>query len=1151
MKKKSFLVLLAAVVLCAVLTAVGCTDSLFTVKLNYDETKGTVTYDEGTDLSAIKSGTKISFNVTPKDGFTVSAAEIDGEPAEIIDGKLSFELTVTKNSEINITFAATTTVADKGIILKESDKCELILPTPANGGTRYAEGETVTAQVISKDGYLVTALKIGEQTVSVRNGYATFTMGAEDMTVTPVYQLVMTEKMFENLKKPMKVSGEYVQDIIDSDEDNSASIVTVFETEKIWQKEYDPSTGSEYSNYVYGKSGDYLTVFERTLDNSVVENVYSDLYADYANPFIRLQGKDLKLIEEGVYGFINMDAAKKAATALTGWVEAIESFTIKLTDGVLTEIHIKTQEIALNETENYVVTYDFDVTEVGTAVIPEEEYTPYVKTAEHEILENALAAAQAAEKYTVRHRGHELNVSDENIGQEGYKDTDYNVYVVRGDIIYDSYKGEENGYKVLNGNVYPFYVVTVDNTLTVTIKDPVNAKMEDLTSTFTGFKAEFFKYAGKTEDNRDIFTIQKDAYSPYFAPFFGEGADEQKYYAYAKKLAIYIKDGVLDEVKLTTATYGISEEITLNYDFTADFTEVLNTLDFENASKDSVLDPFKGDYKDDNGNFCKADSSGFILNGEAVENLSYSSATETQPATFTGVWRGKTIYIMKWSSLQLFIQSEDLTVSWTLTSIDSVTTQIPASYKGIWSINNPDEQLVYEFRIQTYAIWCNGEEMTVLSYTDDAGISAVLNGVNFNFMLAEDSDDGSTFIKMLLTFEDSSYVTFGVEQTSANAGIEIPSDYVGIYTDDNYDRKVVITYSQITVNGEEFKITSYSAANGFIGTLGEVTDYGISFYYDSKDKLVIGTAQENYVLERRQSLNEHYIGAWKNSIPPEEQTDKDHPYSYFFVITDTTITMTADYYVLVNGEYIHYSFENRVLDCTFGEYGYAFQLEGSNFTTYILARPNAYGNMIMTMYDDNALMIMFEKTELKIVPQDYVGAWRGTADEKVYEAVIAADGTVNGTFNGVAVTVTNAKYNSQDNRLEFVANGVNYFLIFKTDANGNYVNLYSIGGAVDVNLNRVAKLDLPETLYGEWISSAASTIKAEMVISETEFSVKIGDGEFVSVDFVEKHEVSGYVTYTFTLNETEYEIETSYGDGSFMISTADGWAMMSKKPAQA
>ncbi|MGN1042034.1 MAG: hypothetical protein ACI4SK_00970, partial [Christensenellales bacterium] len=816
------------------------------------------------------------------------------------------------------------------------------------------------------------------------------------------------------------------------------------------------------------------------------------------------------------------------AQAITGYTESIDSFIITVDNGSPSRIFIKTKTIHRGEVD-YISTYDFSL-ETGTASVPTERYSPYPHLPEHDALKTALDVASACERYIVRHQGHELDVASDMEDEEYYKDTDYNVYVVRNDIIYDSFAGEENGYKVLNGLIYPFFVTTVDASSAITVKDPLALNsLADVTSRFSAFKPELFKL---TEESGDCltFTAQSDSFVSALAPYFAEGLDETRYYAYAENISVKIKNGVLYQVLLKTRTYGLREEITLTYDFTTDFSDVIDSLDFESASKQSVLDPFKGDYRDSNGNFCRVDDSGFILNGIPVAITDYSS----EQSTFVGTWKGIAIAIMKMSSKQLLFQSDDLSVNFILTDINSVAPTIPEEYRGVWSICNEEEDICFKFRIQSHVIWCNDEEMTVLSYDDKEGLAAAIDGATYYFAYGE--DDEGKFLSVIGMRDDAEWAKFFVTPTDESAGVEIPEEFVGVYMDASMAHKVKISYSLITVNGVEYEISLFTESDGFVGRLGAVENYRINFYFGNYDKLQIGIQGDNYIVERVDSLNANYIGTWASTIT---EFPEGNEYHYLITITDVSIKITADYYVKTgedaggNPIYEHYDYENLSVTFSFNDYGYSFELPGSPYTTYLLYSLNDYGNPFLVLYDNNALTVVLLPSSQEIIPADYVGAWGYSDDAKSYRISLYSDGTAKAKLNTeYEIPITDGVFVRNENRYEFFVDGKKYNLIFRDDNGDKYINMYSIDAGIDVNLSRSLELAIPSSFYGVWKSSDGKT---EIVIKEDDFRVKIdGAEDFVSVYYLGAGEETGY--YTFVIDGVKFELEAgNYGENNMML----------------
>lgn len=1143
MKNKTNVFLLAIVVICLVFTAFACESRTFSAKLEFDAEKGSASVVEEVDLSKLTDGAEITLEIAPKTGFYLSSVTVNDEDAtpslENENGKYILKITVKSDITVKANFEKA------GLTIAESVACDLTVSAPAEGDS-YADGETVSVSVAAKDGYKVTGLKVNGEAVALVNGKATFSYSL-NAKIEPVFVRTMTAAAFANLQKYMHIEGEYTYNVVNHPDWNKSFVVeTVFAENMISQIETDKETGEVYYDYVFGKKKRNITLIRHTADNTISESVSSELFENYYNPFLLLKAGDLIYISDGKYALDNLSAnGTKAAQPITGYTETIEEFVITVnSDDIPVGLYIKTAIIKRGDAE-YVSTYDFAISDVGTATVSAERYSPYPTTAEHELLAAALKKANKTAAYTVRHQGHELNVDEDKADDPYYKDTDYKKYVVRDDVIYSAFPNEETGFKAIQTDgdilVYPFFVQVVDGQKAITIKDPVAVStIAEITSDFEGFKLELMKYVGE-ENGVKTFILQSRDYAGIITPCFGEGADEKSYYAYATDFTVEIKDGTLYRVKFTYATYGITEEVTLTYDFETDFSDIIAELDFDNATRTSVLDAFKGQYKDDYGNFCQCDDAGFILNGIVVEDLHYSSGSASEPAYFTGTWKNKSVTIMKLSSKQLLIQSDDYSLNITLTNVATEVFEIPEEYRGVWTIDNEAENLHFTFVIQSYVMWCNNTEATLLSSGDSEGLVVLVDGTTYNLVPGTDHD-GTKFLCVIELRDNAEYTKFYVDYVSDEVGIEIPKKYVGLYVSDDGKQKVNVSYSKIKINGMTFVPTSYSEADGFVGTLGVTENYMIVLRQDGTS-LQIGTMSENYIVKLVDSVVNNYVGVWESVL--NDFDEKEKSYSYRFVITDTTITLTASYYVQTgvdddgNPVYKQYNCKDLAITFTLTDYGYAFDLEGSEYTKYLMYYINSYGNPMMTLYDNNGLLINLQKVELQVVPQDYVGTWRYVdADGKVYEAVISADGTATIKLGlGYTVKVDDATYNETKKELKFVHDNAVYFLILSEDATGKFVNLYSVDADMNVNLAQVAEVHLPANYFGTWKNSAGTV---EIIAAADEFKVKLaGSDEYVNVLYVGlSSEATGY--YVFYINDVEYELEVgTYGDDQIILTYDD------------
>lgn len=797
---------------------------------------------------------------------------------------------------------------------------------------------------------------------------------------------------------------------------------------------------------------------------------------------------------EGVYRLTDADKAKAAASALTGWSEPIERFFLIVdTEGNAVAVDITTTLIERSEDISYISTYHFDISEHGTATVPADRIRPYPHDESHDALKAAMEAAAAAPSYTIRHQGHEVGYVEPEGGETrpGYGDTDYRVYVRRGDLIYDAYKGEEHGFKQMGGYTYPFDFSLAGELI---LLDPVNvAGINELSSDFLGFTPELFKYLGNGE-----YELHDTAVAPAIAPLFAEGYEKAQY-SYAYNFKIVLKDNVLYQVIFTYKTYGIEETVTLTYDFSDLPAEA--DLDFTNATKYSVLTPFLGQYKDSEGHFCTVDSTGFTINGTKAELITY----DAEEYTFYLSWEGVTVSVAKLTQNQLLISVAGEAHPWTLDIVDDVTNSTPEEMRGTWEYKDGTATATIE--VQERVIRYNGNILRLLSSNAAEGVTASLDDLTYNFRLTTDTD-GSTRLTVLVVDKDLVVVeTFDAVKTSDHAGIEIPTAYVGFYISADGTTKVRITYEGIFINGVAFIPTAYTEADGFTGTYNGITGYMVAFYQSfgvtNKDKLTIGTLSSSVTLDRTDSLNEKYIGTW-------ESTDDEK--SYVIVITETGVT--------VNGVSVTFR--------TNDEYGYELEIPGMAYTVYMTYYITRYGNESIVLYnnaeDENQLLVNLFRAADKVIDDSFVGVFEGTDKNGVaYRLTISSDGTVLLTIgDGEAVAVSDLFISDDDVYLTFTAGGVEYTFI--NVSGDDTFSLMSGAGSetdVDVTMTRASSFTVPAAYHGTWEgTSGGKTYRLEIAAGKIVLTI---DGTAVTATAASGDDFE----FTFTADGVTYYIALS------------------------
>lgn len=1037
--------------------------------------------------------------VAPGSSLTVESVTANGTTLTA-DNEGRYPFTVEGNTTINVVF-----VQSDDVRLNVSADSEKGTYTMNPDGVLFAPNTDVTITATAKDGYALKNYVVNDvETEPSYDGSLSLTLKI-DTTVKINFVPRMEDDVFSTLQGRLKVKGHYVYDADNDDYDFVHNLETVFGDKQISQVESDSETGKVYFESVFGKSNRNITVIKHTANNTIAEYTSDNLFEEYYNPFDLLSASDFEKVSDTEYVLYNAAKAKSAASALSGWTESISSFKVVVENGVAVKLHIVTERIQPSAaSETYVSTYDFDLSEHGTASVDTLYTQPYPHTADHDTLLAALTTASEKTAYTVRHQGHEVGYVEPDGGETrpGYGDTDYKVYVNE-QMIYDSYKDEEHGYVALDNYVYPFNYLKSSNQ--VVLRDPVNVEsIKYYQPSFLGFDVALFK---KVDENK--YTLHQDSMAQLIAPYFAIG-NEQAYYAYATDLTLILKDGALDQVVFTYKTYGIEETVTLTFDFVTAFDAKEDLgLDFDNASKKSVLDDFIGQYKDNMGNFCDVDKTGFTLNGIKIQDLKYYSATEDTTAYFTGLWDNKSVTISKLSVKQLSIVTDDLAIIFVLDKVDTSIVKIPTEFYGVWKYK--DDNYDDTFIFQTYIVKYNGDLLNVISYSKDEGLIARKDSLTYNFEIQQvkDGDETITALYVLIIDNESGSALdqFHARKTTDSVGVEIPADYVGLYMSDDGKYKVKISYSDITINGEPFIPSSYSAADGFIGTYGSDTEFVVAFNnvfgQVDKDKLYI-SANGGQVLKRTEAFNTNYIGTWTS--------DKDSGYDYTVIITDTSITINDISYPVQFDE----------------KYGYNVNIEGDPYTKHILWGLNKYGNSYLVLYDDNDLMVvLFKKVPTK-VPEEIIGTWEGVDGTTAITAIVDKNGKLQIKIGDGDFKMINAEYDTANSRFAFSLDGKNAFLSYDSDT--SMFNFHQIDG-YDVDLTKSSNFTTPAAIRGSWANDKGTSV----TIEQSKVIVVIENGEQITITQATVTDENGVYHITFTIGDDEYDIEYgTYGDALIM-----------------
>lgn len=939
----------------------SCQETTYQLVVSFDSTKGNVTYTDENHKNGYLANTNVTISVEAFENYVVDKVVVDDTEVELKNQQYTFAMNkdikvrvVFKEVEVivPVTYGVTVSVTNEGCVDYRLDYDKLAL-----FGDKFIEGSNVELVVELKENCELISVKVNGEEVELIDGKYQFTVNKETTIVIDAMKAVVIDKNFyqstlDAMLKSFEATGSYHMYYTNNTEEVHNMIQTIFEENKVYQKEVNLLTGEVLYDLPAVNHNGLYAVPSINLKNEVVYTDSEESFDDYDNPFKDLTVSDFEFVEEGKFKLINKQ--KEVAMCLTGWNESIASFYVNVENGLIVSIEITT-ELIDDGTDTYYSVYNFGVFDHGTAetgIIDK----PYEKTAEHEALEKALS--KITNNFTVNH----LDI------WEGEDDVVYNVYVGENAIYADYYEGDVlkgYGYVELDGFVYPF---EYDGTV-VTISDALSQyeTIEDAKANFQAFNVALLKYEGN-----ETYVARTPEIASAIAMWIGEDYDTQMLGYYVNALKIILKDGELYQITFDYLVYGYSGTVVLTY---SDVDKTVVDIDFSNYVKVSVLDPFVGTWINDSHKVIIT-KDGITIDGEAFEVVEYDKEYDI----FTGTVNGVTRFIQKWTDNELAIYDENGSMLF-IVGYEKAPEKVvvPEEYKGVWA----NEEQGHKAIVQTNVIIIDDEEFKVLSYTEYTGLVGQYKGATYWLVLVNDEESTELF----LTTPDLSNF-YSMTKTNETY-IEIPEKYVGTWKDAEEKMTVEITFMGIMINGLEYKITSYNDFEGFTGTYNGIKDYMIAPFY-SDDKIQIGTMAENYVCQKVE----------QNTRPSDVEVQEEHIGTYKGTSEDGTI-----YEIVVTKEKIMINGVEYILTA-YDEYeGYTGTLDGAEFyLMYVLA----YGDDPTSMYLFDEEVNIFvqcplqEETGVEVNPNHY-GTYVGSKDDITYTFVLSAEGL---TLNGEKYTIT-------------------------------------------------------------------------------------------------------------------------------------------------
>ncbi len=702
--KKRILVLILLTFISLIMTScdIQVNGQSYDFAINYLSEQVDVTVNGESPCEKYSDGTILTITINPKTGYEIDSFIINNEEKSIINNEYLYKITNDTTIFINMK-----TSEGYSLEIKGTPKFTYEVTKP-NQNEKYVAGTMIELKITDPTNYKLEKVLINNTKATVVDNTTSFTIN-ENTIVEVFFESIIInidEDTLKSIQGDVKISGIYELEYPDYDEISHTKLTTIFENDKVHQEEYSVEDDElTYNVTFYNKNG-YAATTEVNIKNEVVEEVSDNLFAEYDNPFKDLTVSDFEYDDDGYYHLkTNLD---ETASAITGWDETISEFKLKVEDGKVVKIIITTSIMTDYYDDYYVVSYDLNVSDHGTAKVT--EIKPYEHLDAHDTLKTALD--KIGYNYTVNHLDQE----------PGYEDIEYKSYILE-NIVYCGYEsdGTTSGYLEKDGNVYDF---TYDGT-TVTIHDPLDLdSFKDIQSDFKGFVAEIFDYVG---DGR--YVIKNSDYAAEVAYLIGYDYDVKMLGDYATSFEIILKNDTLYQIKYDYLVWGVEGTVTLTY---SDFNTTICPIKLDNMEQVTVFDQYAGTYVTED----KKHTVVIAQNSIKIDNVEMEiEGFDSSQNMFYGTLNNVDAYVMQYfGKSELWIEYGDTGYVASNESLYLGTTA-PTEYYGTFE---SDEHKIV---VSEDGITFDGTKLELLCYEYLTGVVCKFNGVKYYLYVDLDEND--------------------------------------------------------------------------------------------------------------------------------------------------------------------------------------------------------------------------------------------------------------------------------------------------------------------------------------------------------------------------------------------------------------------------
>lgn len=242
-----------------------------------------------TDLTKVEEGSALVATVTPEDGFTVSTVTLDGVALTLKDGAYAFNMP-SKAATLKVTSAEIPPEVSTITVTNDDTKGSYTLTKDGEAVSdgKVNVGDTVKLTVAANTGYIVSAVTLDGNALSLADGFYEFTATAVTHTIAITYEEVKVNVSLTVYDEPVTNFYENVQlfsggtDVTDGAEVRVGSELKVVLTVDGENNTFKEDEYRKTLRYIYLHVGDQ--VFHGDDDNAEVSADFTTLTFTIAAP---------------------------------------------------------------------------------------------------------------------------------------------------------------------------------------------------------------------------------------------------------------------------------------------------------------------------------------------------------------------------------------------------------------------------------------------------------------------------------------------------------------------------------------------------------------------------------------------------------------------------------------------------------------------------------------------------------------------------------------------------------------------------------------------------------------------------------------------------------------------------------------------------